>query len=77
MKLKPYWYICGMDIKKYYKQLKADQKKQLADDIGTSLNYLRHIFNGRRKASPKMAKRIEEATRHEVTREDLRPDFYE
>ena len=66
-----------MTLLNYYKKLKAGQKKQLADELGTSLAYLRHLAYSRRKASPKMAQRIELATQRQVSRRDLRPDIYE
>ena len=66
-----------MNLLDYYQQLKAEQKQRLADEISTSLAYLRHLAHGRRLPGPKMARRIEQATEEQVSRQDLRPDFYE
>ena len=66
-----------MKLKKYYKRLNAEEKKAFAEKIGASLAYFRHLANGRRNASHKLAKKIEEATERAVTREELRPDIYE
>ena len=66
-----------MNLLDYYQKLKAEQKQQLANEIGTSLAYLRHLAHGRRMPGPKMVHRIEQATGEQVSRQELRPDFYE
>lgn len=52
-----------------------ERAQKLADKCGTSVAYLKHLAYGHRKASPKLAKKIERYS--SVTRRRLRPDFYE
>ena len=47
----------------------------LAEKLGTSRMYLSHLAHGRRKASPKLARSIEEATNGDVSISELRPDL--
>lgn len=61
-----------MKLIDYLRQFGA---QQLAQEIGTSPAYLSQLAHGHRQASPKMAKKIEEATDSQVTISDLRPDL--
>ena len=65
-----------MDLKTYLKDRAG--LHELAAAIGCNAEYLWQIatkWEGR-QASPKMAVRIETATRGKVTRADLRPDLW-
>lgn len=48
----------------------------LAEAVGTSQSFVNQIVNGRRPIPPKLARKIEEATKGVVTRSDLRPDIF-
>lgn len=65
-----------MDLKTFIAESGA--RKTLADALGTSPDYLWQIATGwqGRKASPKLALAIEEATGGKVTRAELRPDLW-
>lgn len=65
-----------MKLKDYLATLSADQKRELATAASTEVIYLIQIAGGHSSPSPKLAKRIEEATKGAVTREDLRPDVF-
>lgn len=62
-----------MELKKY---LETADAYALADAAETTRIYLTHLAHGHSKASPKLAKRIEDATGGKVTRKDLRPDIF-
>jgi DNA-binding transcriptional regulator YdaS (Cro superfamily) len=49
---------------------------QIATDAGCSPQTLYLIARGHKKAGPVLARRIESATRGEVSRELLRPDYF-
>ena len=66
-----------MELKAYYQALNAQEKREFAKAVKTSDGYLRHLVEKRRKASPKLCKRIEVASDNKVTRQELRPDIYE
>jgi DNA-binding transcriptional regulator YdaS (Cro superfamily) len=53
----------------------ADQDL-FAAKVGTSKAYLYQLATGRRKASPKLAKRIHDATAGAVSLAELRPDVW-
>lgn len=63
-----------MDLKTYT----ADPARKAALIARTGINpqYLYQIATGRRKAGPVLAGRIAEATDNEVSREELRPDYF-
>jgi DNA-binding transcriptional regulator YdaS (Cro superfamily) len=60
----------------FYRALDAKQKARLAKRLDTSVPYLSHIAHGHRRAGPGLAKRIERATKKQVTRKALRPDIW-
>lgn len=66
-----------MNLVDYYTSLTPEQKKTLADRLGTSQAYVSQIFYGHRKAGVKILARIELATDGVVTPSDLRPDIYD
>ena len=46
-------------------------KKEFAEKVGISRGYLQHLLSGIKNPSVKLAKKIEEATRGKVTKEEL------
>lgn len=65
-----------MDLLTYISDM--GQRKTLAEKCGTSPEYLWQVATGwrDRKPSTDLAKKIEEATAGEVTRQELRPDVF-
>ena len=65
-----------MDLNTYFKT--HGDRGRLAADLRVSPDYLWQIATGwdNRKASPKLALRIESATGGAVSRHDLRPDIF-
>jgi DNA-binding transcriptional regulator YdaS (Cro superfamily) len=53
-----------------------EQREFLAKKAKTKVVYLKQLASGFRKASPSLAKRIEQATCGRVTRQELRPDIF-
>ncbi len=60
----------------YFKSLTSQQKAALAEELGTSVQYLSQIAHDHRKASHTLAKNIERSTNKQVTRHDLRSDIF-
>ncbi|MBB6910216.1 helix-turn-helix domain-containing protein, partial [Escherichia coli] len=48
----------------------------LAGKVGSTPGYLRLVFNGYKKASFVLAKKLEQCTSGAITKSDLRPDIY-
>lgn len=65
-----------MLFRDHYTRLTPDQKRQLAERLGTSVPYLSQIAHGHRRAGPRLLLQIERATAGAVRAEDLRPDLY-
>jgi DNA-binding transcriptional regulator YdaS (Cro superfamily) len=65
-----------MSFGQYYKSLNAQQKRDLADKIGSKVSYLRHVANSRKQLSPALAKAVETASNGECPREQSRPDIF-
>jgi len=65
-----------MDFKTYFSELSAAQKRNLAADCETTVEYFFQISGGHSEPSPKLALKIESATRGLVSRQELRPDIY-
>lgn len=57
--------------------LNKNQVRLLVRNTGISLSYFYQLRNGTRKASVRLAKKIESATSGLVARWDLRPDIWE
>lgn len=53
------------------------RRNRLAQSVGVVPAYLWQIATDRRKASPKLAIAIEQATQGAVTKESLRPDVWQ
>ncbi len=60
----------------YWNTLTTDQKADLAKQVGSSAGYLRLVFKGHKKAGFSLAQRLEDVTRGEVSKSELRPDIY-
>lgn len=60
----------------YWKSLTTTQRVNLASLVNSSSGYLRLVFNGHKRASHSLAKKIEVATNSAVTKEQLRPDIF-
>ncbi len=65
-----------MDIRSYLAPLDAAQRANVAAAAGTTVAYLTQLAGGHRKASHKLARRLQEATGGAVTVHDLRPDIF-
>ena len=65
-----------MDLQTFFQQ--TGKRQELADRLSVSPNYLWQIATGYRgrKASPRLARRINEETLGVVTLESLRPDVW-
>ncbi|ECZ3658503.1 helix-turn-helix domain-containing protein, partial [Salmonella enterica subsp. enterica serovar Typhimurium] len=53
-----------------------EQQGELAGKVGSTPGYLRLVFNGYKKASFVLAKKLEQCTSGAITKSDLRPDIY-
>lgn len=67
----------SVDTKQYWKSLPAPEKQRIADECGSTVNYIRHIFHGRKPAGWDLSKKIEAATGGVVPRSALRPDIFD
>ena len=69
--------ISAMDLLQYISD--TERRRQLAEDVGTSPDYLWQMATSWRGKRPSrlMAKAIESATKGEVTAVSLRPDLFE
>jgi DNA-binding transcriptional regulator YdaS (Cro superfamily) len=65
-----------MNLADYLLSATTEQHESLAKRAKTKVVYLKQLATGFRKASPKLAKRIEQATAGRVTRQELRPDIF-
>lgn len=65
-----------MDLKTYFSTEPIGSIKEMAEYLGVTPCWISLLINGHRKPSPKLAKRIEEATQGLVTRQELRPDLF-
>lgn len=66
-----------MEVKEWLKRHLEKERKALALQVGTSVNYLYQLAGGHRQASPELAKKIEEATEGAITKQELRPDIWD
>ena len=68
-----------MKLKTYIEQHPVRQrtaiKKQIAKDLGISVDYVKHMCNGIRGIPVKYAVSLEKATNGAVKREDIFPDL--
>lgn len=62
--------------REFWKALTVQQRESIANEAGTSAEYLRQVLVYERQPSADMAKRLEEATHGKLTRRTLRPDLF-
>ncbi len=62
-------------MKAYWDSLTKEQQGELAGKVGSTPGYLRLVFNGYKKASFVLAKKLEQCTSGAITKSDLRPDI--
>jgi DNA-binding transcriptional regulator YdaS (Cro superfamily) len=65
-----------MNLKEYFKEEPKGAISEMAKYLGITATWLSLIIHGRKQPSPKLAKKIEEATIGLVTKKDLRPDIF-
>lgn len=65
-----------MNLKSYFKTQPYGSKTELANRLGITLTWLGLLIRKARKPSPELAKKIEKATKGQVTAHDLRPDLF-
>jgi DNA-binding transcriptional regulator YdaS (Cro superfamily) len=65
-----------MDASKFLRTYGDEDGGQVAIAAGTTLVYLKQIATGFRNPSPRLAKRLEEASGGRMTRDCLRPDIF-
>ena len=65
-----------MNLKQYFKNEPYGSKKLFSEKIGITQTYLGLLLRKARRPSAELAKRIEKATKGEVTAATLRPDLF-
>ena len=65
-----------MNLKEYFKDEPYGAKKEMAEFLGITPTWLGLLLKKKRKPSPALAKRIEQATQGLVTAKELRPDLF-
>ena len=61
-------------IERFWRSQNANEKKELAESVETSVNYLSQIFHGHRKAGAAFALRLSDNT--PLAPRDFRPDIW-
>lgn len=56
-----------MNAKHFIDTYGKDEAIRIAEQAGTTFEYFRHIAYGNRSASPKLAKKLVEASEHRLT----------
>jgi DNA-binding transcriptional regulator YdaS (Cro superfamily) len=65
-----------MNLIDYFATLKRGAQAALSRELGISKTWMSQITNGRKLASPEVARAIEVATKGKVTRKDVRADIF-
>ena len=65
-----------MNLRQYFKTEPYGAKKQFAEKVGITPTYLGLLLRKARRRSAQLAKRIEKATKGEVSAATLRPDLF-
>ena len=65
-----------MTLTEYFATEPRGAKMEMAEYLGISATWLSLLMSGRKRASPLLAIKIEEATQQLVSREELRPDLF-
>jgi DNA-binding transcriptional regulator YdaS (Cro superfamily) len=69
-------YNSGMTLMEYFKDEPQGAIKEMAEYIGVSATWMSLLIHNKRKASFKVAIKLERATQGLVTMQDLRPDLF-
>jgi len=65
-----------MNLRQYFKTEPYGHKKIFAEKLGITPTWLGLLINKTRRPSPELAKKIEKATKGQVTAHSLRPDIF-
>lgn len=65
-----------MHLKRYFSLQPYGSKTLFAQAIGITPTYLGLLIRKARRPSAELSKKIEKATKGEVTRQELRPDLF-
>lgn len=65
-----------MNLKQYFKQEPYGSKTILAERLGITLTWLGLLVSKKRRPSAELAKKIEKATKGQVSASTLRPDLF-
>jgi DNA-binding transcriptional regulator YdaS (Cro superfamily) len=65
-----------MKLNEYLASIQCDERKRVAKECGTSVDYLYQLAGKHRNAGHALTRKIEKATGKAVTKEELRPDIF-
>ena len=65
-----------MTLSEYFSTEPRGAKLEMAEHLGITPTWLSLLMSGRKRASPLLCVKIEEATQQLVTRKELRPDLF-
>jgi len=65
-----------MTLTEYFSTEPRGAKLEMAEHLGITPTWLSLLMSGKKKASPLLCVRIEEATQQLVSKKDLRPDLF-
>lgn len=65
-----------MTLQEYFATEPRGAKAEMARYLGITAEWMSKLIAGTKVCSPKLAKRIEDATQGLVTRKELRPDLF-
>ena len=65
-----------MTLSEYFSTEPRGAKLEMAEHLGITPTWLSLLMSGRKRASPLLCVKIEEATQQLVTRKELRPTFH-
>jgi len=66
----------NMTLTEYFSTEPRGAKLEMAEHLGITPTWLFLIMTGRKRPSPLLCVRIEEATQQLVTKKELRPDLF-
>lgn len=66
----------SQQLRKWMADTPTDQREAVAKKAETSVAYLWQLSGGHRKASLELAKRLQDASKKQLTIEGLRPDVF-
>jgi DNA-binding transcriptional regulator YdaS (Cro superfamily) len=65
-----------MTLTEYFSTEPRGAKLEMAEHLGITPTWLSLLMSGRKRASPLLCVKIEEATQQLVTKKELRPDLF-